>query len=278
MSDSGIPTIIIMLRKISLILILTFFYLNSYSQNDPGNKSRGNLKSKFSDGEISGYIYDKLSSTPLEFVAIQLIKVRDSSLYIGVETDSRGYFKLEDIDQGKYSLSVNLVGYNRVRRAVDLLNPEEKIINLDTMFLTTGTETEEIVVEADKPFMELKGEKKVFNVENNMNVTGGTALDVLKNLPSVTVDIDDNVSLRGGQQIKFYINGRPVTGNVSRVLDQLPADQLSAVEVITNPSAKYEAESSTGVINLVMKKYDDTGFKGEIKLNAPEQAINTEAV
>lgn len=257
-----------MLKKISFLILLTFTYLNLFSQTDPENRVKGNYKPGFNDGEISGYIFDRQSSAPLEYVAVQLIKTRDSSLYKGTETDSKGYFTLENIEQGRYSLLINLVGYNKVRRAVDLIQPEEKIIDLDTVFLKTGTETEEIVVEADKPFLELKGDKKVFNVDQNMNVTGGTALEVLKNLPSVTVDIDNNVSLRGGQQIKFYINGRPVTGNVSRILEQLPADQLSQVEVITNPSAKYDAESSTGVINLVMKKYDDTGFNGELNMNA----------
>ncbi|MBK8552757.1 MAG: TonB-dependent receptor [Ignavibacteria bacterium] len=257
-----------MLKKFSFLILLTFTYLNLFSQTNPENRVKGNFKPAFDDGKITGYIFDRQNSTPLEAVAVQLIKVRDSSLYKGAETDNKGYFTLENIEQGRYGLLINLVGYNKVRRAVNLIQPEEKIINLDTVFLKTGTETEEIVVEADKPFLELKGEKKVFNVGQNMNVTGGTALDVLKNLPSVTVDIDNNVSLRGGQQIKFYINGRPVTGSVSRILEQLPADQLSQVEVITNPSAKYDAESSTGVINLVMKKYDDTGFNGELNMNA----------
>ncbi len=257
-----------MLKNFSFLILLIFTNLNLYSQTDPVNKTKGNFKPDFDDGKISGYIYDRQSKTPLEGVSVQLIKARVSSLYKGAETDAAGYFSLENIEQGKYNLLISLVGYNNVRKAIDLVQSGEKIITLDTIFLKSGTETEEIVVEAEKPFLELKGEKKVFNVGQNMNVTGGTALEVLKNLPSVTVDLDNNVSLRGGQQIKFYINGRPVTGNVSRILEQLPADQLSQVEVITNPSAKYEAESSTGVINLVMKKYDDSGFNGELNLNA----------
>jgi len=101
-----------------------------------------------------------------------------------------------------------------------------------------------------------------------MSVKGGNALDVLKNLPGVTVDIDNNVSLRGGQRIKFMVNGRPVTGDVSRILEFMPADQVSSVELITNPSAKFDAEGSTGVINIVMKKYDDSGVNGQLSLNA----------
>jgi 5-hydroxyisourate hydrolase-like protein (transthyretin family) len=257
-----------MIRIFSFLILLTFISTNSYSQFDPEKKGKGNFKPAFDDGEVTGYIYDRQSSTPLEGVSVQLIKSKDSSLYKGTQSDTKGFFKIENVQQGKYSLSIDLTGYNKVIRPVNLFKPEEKTVSLDTIFLKTGTETEEIVVESEKPFMEIKGEKKIFNVGENMNVTGGTALEVLKNIPSVAVDIDNNISLRGGQQIKFFINGRPVTGSVSRILEQLPADQLSSVEVITNPSAKYEAESSTGVINLVMKKYDDSGFNGQLNLNS----------
>ncbi len=256
-----------MIKIYAFLILLSLLFSNSYSQFDPEKRGKGNFKPSFNDGKISGYIYDSQSSSPLEGVSVQLIKSRDSSLYNGTQSDNKGFFKIENIEQGRYSLSIDLTGYNKLIRPV-IFKPEEKELNLDTIFLKTGTETDEIVVEGEKPFMELKGEKKVFNVDQNMNVTGGTAIDVLKNLPSVTVDIDNNVSLRGGQQIKFYINGRPVVGNISSILEQMPADQLSSVEVITNPSAKYEAESSTGVINLVMKKYDDSGFNGDLNFNA----------
>lgn len=238
------------------------------TEDDRRNKSGKGNNPDFNDGEISGFVYDSQNKMPLEAVSVQLIKSRDSSINGGTETDSKGFFKLENISQGKFRLIVNLTGYSRKILPVDMINPEGKIISLDTLFLNSGTETEEIVVQSERPFMELKGEKKIFNVGENMSVKGGTAIDILKNLPSVTVDIDNNVSLRGGSSIKYFINGRPVTGDVTRILEQLPADQLSAVEVITNPSAKYEAEGSTGVINLVLRKYDDAGVNGQIDLSS----------
>ncbi|HMQ69563.1 MAG TPA: TonB-dependent receptor [Ignavibacteria bacterium] len=257
-----------MIKKIFILLFCFLLINTSNSQNDKDRKDNRNFKPQFDDGEISGFIYDRQSKTPLEAVAIQLIKVRDSSLYKGTETDINGFFKIEGISQGRYSLSVYSIGYNRNIRTIMMNDPENKKIGLDTIFLTTGVETEEIEVQTDRPFLELKGDKKVFNVGENMNVTGGTALEVLKNIPSVTVDIDDVISLRGGQQIKFFINGRPAVGSISRILDNLPADQISSVEVITNPSAKYEAEGSTGVINIVLKKYDDSGFNGQMNLSS----------
>lgn len=256
-----------MTRIISFLIILSFISIKSYSQFDPDKRGKGNFRPSFDDGEISGYVYDRQTSAPLEGVSVQLIKSRDSSLYKGAGTNAKGYFKIEDIEQGRYSLSIDLTGYNKVIRPVNMFKPEEKIITLDTIFLKSGTETDEIVVESEKPYMEIKGEKKIFNVDQSMSITGGTAIEVLKNIPSVAVDMDNNISLRGGQQIKFFINGRPVTGSISRILEQMPAEQLSSVEVITNPSAKYDAEGSTGIINLVMKKYDDSGFNGQLNLN-----------
>ncbi|MEO8664357.1 MAG: outer membrane beta-barrel family protein [Ignavibacteria bacterium] len=257
------------MTRIFISILFTFLYINSFSQTDPEKpRGPGNRKPSFADGEVSGYVFDRQTKTPLEAVSIKLIKSRDSSLYNGTETNSSGYFKLDNIEQGRYSLAIELTGYNKNTRAINLTDPQNKTISLDTIFLKTGTETEEIVVESEKPFIELKGDKKIFNVEGNMSVTGGTAIDVLKNLPSLTVDIDNNISLRGGQSIKYFINGRPVTGSISRILEQMPAEQLSSVEVITNPSAKFDAEGSTGVINLVLKKYDDTGFNGLLNMNA----------
>ena len=256
-----------MAKILSFLILLTLISINSYSQFDPEKKGKGNFRPSFNDGEVSGYIYESQSSIPLEGVSVQLIKSRDSTLYNGTQSDSKGFFKIDNIEQGRYSLSIDLTGYNKVIRTVNMFKPEDKTVSLDTIFLKTGTQTEEIVVESEKPFLEIKGEKKIFNVDQSMSVTGGTAIEVLKNIPSVAVDIDNNISLRGGQQIKFFINGRPVTGSISRILEQMPAEQLSSVEVITNPSAKYEAEGSTGVINLVMKKYDDSGFNGQLNLS-----------
>lgn len=251
-------------------IVFIFIAIPVFSQTDSEQKNRSGkgFNPSFNDGEISGYVFDSQNKMPLEAVSVQLIKSRDSSIYGGTETDNKGFFSIENISQGKYRLIVNLTGYNRKILPVDMINPESKNASLDTLFLNSGTETEEIVVQSERPFMELKGEKKIFNVGENMSVKGGTAIDILKNLPSVTVDIDNNVSLRGGSKIKYFINGRPVTGDVTRILEQLPADQLSSVEVITNPSAKYEAEGSTGVINLVLRQYDDAGVNGQIDLSS----------
>lgn len=254
--------------KYLLLLVLFLFTNISSSQQEPGKNNNRNIKPQFDDGEVSGYIFDNQSNTPLEAVAIQLIRVRDSSLFKGTESDINGFFKIDGVSQGRYSLSIFVTGYNRNIRPIMMNDPENKNISLDTILLSTGTVTDEIEVQTDRPFLELKGDKKVFNVGENMNVTGGTALEVLKNIPSVTVDIDDVISLRGGQQIKFFINGRPAVGSISRILENLPADQISSVEVITNPSAKYEAEGSTGVINIVLKKYDDSGFNGQLNLSS----------
>ncbi|HRE41443.1 MAG TPA: TonB-dependent receptor [Ignavibacteria bacterium] len=259
------------MRNYLIIVLILFLTSKLYSQSETAGLSSENSDQSsilFSDGIITGFVFDNSSKTPLEGVVVQLINAIDSSLYKGTGTDETGFFKLDQLEQGRYRIIVSLVGYNRRFRNINFTNPDAKILNLDTIYLSSGTETEEIVVEGEKSFIELQADKRVFNVEQNMSVKGGNALDVLKNLPGVTVDIDNNVSLRGGQRIKFMVNGRPVTGDVSRILEFMPADQVSSVELITNPSAKFDAEGSTGVINIVMKKYDDSGVNGQLSLNA----------
>ncbi|HRB00030.1 MAG TPA: TonB-dependent receptor [Ignavibacteria bacterium] len=259
--------------RILIFIFLILSFTSAYSQTEPDNNQRkgNNLKPEFDDGSVSGYVFDKLSNTPMESATVQLFRKRDSTLAGGAETDAKGFFIINDVAQGKYRLHVSLAGYNKNMRDADVLNASAKDIVTDTIFLNSGTETDEIVVEGEKPYMEMQGEKKIFNVEESMSVKGGSAVDILKNLPSVTVDIDNNVSLRGGSNIKYFINGRPVTGSITRILEQLPADQISSVEVITNPSAKYDAEGSTGVINLVLKEYDDSGINGQLELSTGTQ-------
>ncbi|MBK8981498.1 MAG: TonB-dependent receptor [Ignavibacteria bacterium] len=256
--------------KYILIFLSIFIYLTGFTQTDPGKFNSISSKSgkMFNDGSITGFVYDRQSKTPLEGVTIQIFNKTDSVLAGGASTDAEGFFEISDISQGSYTLNVNLTGYNKYSLKMDLTEPDSKNKKIDTVYLNSGTVTDEISVEADKPFMELKGEKKIFNVAENMSVKGGTAIDILKNLPSVTVDIDNNVSLRGNSSIKYFINGRPVTGNIARILEQLPSDQVNSVEVITNPSAKFDAEGSTGVINLVLKDFDDGGLNGQLDMSS----------
>lgn len=241
-----------------LIFVLTFL-------------SSGLLQAQ--SGKITGSVIEKTSNTPVEAAAVSLLSGKDSSVVAGTETNAEGKFTFDNVSFGKYSLRVNSVGYSKAIVRGIIVDKNNSEIKLDPVLLKSGeTSTEEINVEAERSAVEFKGEKKIFNVEQSMNVQGGSAVDVLKNIPSVSVDADGNISLRGNQNVKITVDGKPFglnnSENRNTVLDQIPANLIESVELITNPSAKYEAENSAGIINLKLKKKEGLGYNGSLLLNA----------
>src|SRR5690606_21181733 len=141
--------------------------------------------------------------------------------------------------------------------------------NLGTIFLADGSkQLDEVVVRAERTTVEIKLDKKVYNVGNDLMVKGGTVSDILDNIPSVTVDVEGNVSLRGNENVKILIDGRP--SNAIKITDALrliPADAIVKVEVITNPSARYDAEGGGGILNIILKKGKNQGLNGTMIAN-----------
>lgn len=224
-------------------------------------------------GTISGSVIDKNSASPIEAVSVSIINSKDSSIAGGAETDPQGKFTISNLNFGTYFLRADIVGYNKVVLRGITINKDAPVKNLDPIQLTSGgTETEEIVVEGERSAIEFKADKKVFNVEQGMNVQGGSAVDVLKNIPSVSVDADGNISLRGDQNVKILVDGKPFGMNnnpesKNSVLDQIPSNLIQSVELVTNPSAKYQAENSAGIINIILKKNLGFGYNGSLTLN-----------
>jgi outer membrane receptor protein involved in Fe transport len=225
-------------------------------------------------GSVSGTVLDKSTNTPIEGADVTLNRIKDSSVVKGISTDASGKFTIAGVPYGTYYLKASLVGYNSSILSGVSLSKSAPAVTLDPINLSTGsTTTDEIVVESEKSMIEFKPDKKVFNVSKNLTTQGGMLIDLLREIPSITVDQDGNVSLRGGEGVKIMINGRPfgLEGqNRTTILEQTPATDVESVELITNPSAKYEAEGSTGIINIVMKKDVNKGFgyNGTIGLNA----------
>ena len=224
-------------------------------------------------GTVSGSVIDKSNGASIEGADITINRVKDSSLVKGTSTDASGNFTLSGVPFGRYYLKANLVGYNYSIVSGITLNPNTVIVSLDPIKLSTGsTTTDEIVVESEKSDIEFRPDKKVFNVGKNITNQGSTLIDLLKQIPSVTVDQDNNVSLRGSEGVKIMIDGRPFGlegNNRGDVLEQIPASQVESIELITNPSAKYEAEGSSGIINIVLKKNENKsmGYNGTLGLN-----------
>lgn len=243
-------------------LILFLFVCVSFSLSQPKGK-----------GTIKGQIIDKQSGNPIESVSIQIFRAKDSSLVKGIATDTKGSFLLSDVPFGMYKLKASMIGYMTYVANNVLVSPQSKDVDLGVIKIEEGDETRtaEIEVTAEMPIFQTQIDKKVYNVEKSLVSESGTLIDALKNVPSVTIDSEGNIKLRGSSNIKFLINGKPsaILGlDPSTILDQIPASNVQNIEIITNPSSKYEAEGTTGIINFVLKKEQNDGYTGSINLNA----------
>lgn len=213
-------------------------------------------------GNISGSVRESESNTPL--AAIVKLYTNDTVLIKGTECSSEGKFQLDALPYGTYKLEVSLMEYSTMTIEGIVINADNPAKTIDTLHLKKNNiATDEILVEGTKNILSLTGDKKVFDVNQSITTKGGNALDVLKKVPMVDVDMDDNVSLRGSKNVKILIDDKPLK---FASLKQVPADGIEKVEIITNPSAKYEAEGVTGIINLVMKQSKELGYTGTINL------------
>jgi outer membrane receptor protein involved in Fe transport len=187
------------------------------------------------------------------------------------QTDADGNLTLLNLPNGVFTFKISYVGYQTMVR--DSMQITGKDINLGTirMKAAKGTVLKEVKVTGQKSSMQLGIDKKVFSVDQSLVSEGGSASDLLQNVPSVQTDIDGNVSLRGSTGVKVLIDGKPsliAGGNVAQILQSIPASSIESVEVITNPSAKYDAEGQSGIINIVLKKNKKLGLNGNVALTA----------
>jgi outer membrane receptor protein involved in Fe transport len=218
---------------------------------------------------VSGTVIDNVTQKPVEYANVVLFNKKDSSMVTGTVTPSDGKFMLKDLKEGEYYLLVNFIGYKK-KYIYDLsLTKANNNLKLGIILLEqTSTQLNEVNVTAEKSDVEYKIDKKVVNVSQNLNSVGGTAIDALQNVPGVTVDNSDNVSLRGSQNFTVLVDGKPTVLSGSEALKQIPASSIEKIEVITNPSAKYDAEGTSGIINILMKKGSNVGFNGVINASA----------
>jgi outer membrane cobalamin receptor len=223
---------------------------------------------KLNGGEISGKVFDFESKHSIEYANIVLLNINDSSLINGTITDVTGQFILTGIPDGKFSLEVRFIGYNSKRFNIDI-NSSNKSINLGDIYITPkALELNDIVVEGERSPVSYKIDKKVIDVDKIQTVISGNAADVLQNVPSVTVDIEGNVSLRGSTNFSVLVDGRPSIMSAQDALQQIPATSIQNIEIITNPSAKYDPEGTAGIINIILKKNKNLGLSGVINGNA----------
>ncbi len=223
-------------------------------------------------GIVSGTVVDESSGKPIEYANIVLISRRDSSLAAGGITDSKGNFRIENIKLGRYQIKVSFIGYQSKHIDSVMLTFREPEKTFATLSLIPEQKNlNEVEILGEQEVIETSLDKKVYNVEKMMTVTGGTAVDVLAQIPSINVDVEGNVSLRGSTNFTILIDGKPsgmMAANRDAVLAQIPANTIDKIEVITTPSARYDAEGTTGIINVVLKKNKLNGLNGSVQIGA----------
>ena len=214
---------------------------------------------------ISGKIIEKNNKTPLEYATVTFKNSTNPKQIFGGISDSKGDFSIE-IEPGSYDILFEFISFKPyiINQREILTNTNFGTINLEEDF----NQLEEVTVRAERTTVEIKLDKKVYNVGKDLMVKGGTVSDILDNIPSVTVDIEGNISLRGNENVKVLIDGRPSNAiNIAEALRLIPADAIDRVEVITNPSARYDAEGGGGLLNIILKKGKNQGFNGSFIAN-----------
>ena len=229
-------------------------------------------------GKISGKIIDSITTQPIEYATISLISQANNKIVNGATANSKGVFNLVNISEGSYKLLVDFMGYKRYEKnniVISKQNPNVVIGNI--ALINKQTTLKAVTITADKSFVENKIDKIVYNTEKDITSQGGVASDILNKLPQVSVDVDGNVELQGNSNIRFLIDGKPSIlfgSNITDVLQSIPSSQIQSIEIITNPGAKYDAEGTGGIINIILKKSNAQGINGNISLSGGTRLEN----
>ncbi|MBR9997894.1 MAG: TonB-dependent receptor [Cyclobacteriaceae bacterium] len=219
-------------------------------------------------GTISGKVIDDETGDPLEYVSVAVYDAKNESLITGTITDADGQFSIKGITQGEYYLEVTFIGYDkRVKKEIDIEAGRTEVQVGDIVLPRSAEQLDEVQVVADEMGVEYKIDRKVINVSQQLTAASGSAVDILENVPSITVDVDGNVALRGSTGFMVLIDGRPTVLEPSEALQQIPANTIENIEIITNPSAKYNPDGTAGIINIITKKDKLKGLSGTANLN-----------
>jgi outer membrane receptor protein involved in Fe transport len=245
-------------------LLFFFTSFNVLIAQPPGSGRGTPIELADDTGAFIGVITDQQTEEPVLLANIMIYAPGSDELLNGTTSDERGFFIVKDLPYGEYDLVISYLGYEDVRREALSISSQARQNRLGRVKLSPATnQLAEIEVTAERAAVEFGLDRKVFNVEKDMATKGGTAEDLLRNIPSVTVDLDGNISLRGSSNIRILINGKPsaLTGlDRQGFLQQLAAGNIERIEVLTNPSAKYDPEGMGGIINIIMKRQNKQGF------------------
>jgi iron complex outermembrane receptor protein len=249
-----------MKHTLALLAIIIFFIGYSVAQTNGGGMPEFTL---------TGKVMDAGNSKPIPYVTVYLKHLKDSTYFSGGLANDSGSFNIEQLRPGPYEVKISFIGYKTYIDTIALRPPDLKK-DLGTILLSPeSNDLKEFNFSEDKPDFTLGIDRKIFNVDKNNIASGGSALDVLKQVPTITVDVDGSITLRGTGSFVIFINGKTsglTVDNRSQILQQIPANNIDRIEIITNPSAKFDAEGMTGIINIITKKQLADGKSGTIQV------------
>jgi len=260
--------------KASLFLIVLFFTqficLELLAQGGQGRG--GSMADRPAIGILKGKVVDDLNGAAIEYSSIAVISMRDSTLAGGTISDPRGNFRIDKIKTGRYSIRIQFIGYETRLINDVFIKPDSPEVNLGTIKLhNKATNISGVEITAEKEMMVSNLDKRIINVDKSIAAIGGSAVEVMQNIPSVTVDAEGNVSLRGSNKVTILVDGKPsglAEISSSDLLQQIPASSIESIEVITNPSVRYDPDGASGIINIVLKKKSLQGLNGQISATA----------
>lgn len=219
-------------------------------------------------GLLKAYVIDSLSGMPVEYATAALFTYDTHALVDGSITDATGFFRIPKLQPGAYTLELTFIGYETKIIQGILISVDEPVVDLGNILIQmTALGLAEVEIKGGRPAIEYQIDKKVIHVDKQLTAASGTAIDILESVPSVSVDIEGNVSLRGSSGFTVLIDGKPTILEPSEILNQIPASAIEDIEIITNPSAKYDPDGTAGIINIIMKKIRLEGLNGIINAN-----------
>ncbi len=216
-------------------------------------------------GTIKGKVIDKNLNQPIPYATIAISDGSNKIISGGISTEN-GDFLITDIPKGKYTLNIQFIGYTTHAQPIEI-SKKTKDIDVGVVSLEeTAQALDDVTIVAERTTIEQKIDRKVINVGKDLTTTGGTAAEIMNNIPSVNVDQDGNIALRGNQNVRILVDGKPTNISATQLLRQIPSTSIKKIELITNPSAKYNPEGMSGIINIILHKNSNIGFNGNINL------------
>ncbi|QXV66602.1 TonB-dependent receptor [Mucilaginibacter sp. 21P] len=251
----------------SYILSVSFILLSfcTFAQNTGGK------------GKLIGKVIDATTQQPVDYATVSVFKQGSTSPFNGISTDEKGTFNIQSIAAGDYRVTVDFLGYKKYI-VEHVIVKDGGIATIGTVLLQPNqNQLKGVDIIAKAPIIENRIDKMVFNAQNDLTAQSGAAIDVLKKVPQVTVDIDGNVELQGNANIRFLINGKPSSifgASLADALQAIPGSQIKSIEVITSPGAKYDAAGTGGIINIILKDSKVSGINGSVNLTAGTRQEN----